>query len=136
MSKPSRRKRLGRKLVPRRRRSWEAVWQGDMEATASIVAGGLDANGIPARIQGSDAIRSYVGMWLPGGAWAVIVPSSEAEHARDLLRERGEEAGVVEGGGTMDFNETFDLGTKIMLSFVGIILLVLAYSALARLMAN
>lgn len=127
MSKPRRRKPLGRRLRPARR-SWEAVWQGDLEANASIVAGGLDADGIPARVQGSQAVRGYFGMWLAPDHWAVVVPGSHADKARDILRDRGDEAGVVENT-EMDADAAFDLGFKLLLSFVGLILVVLAYSA-------
>jgi hypothetical protein len=79
-------------------RAWEPVWQGNGEAQAEIVAGGLGVSGIPARVQGARPIQG-----LPSpfqlNTWAVIVPASRADAARLLLREHGEGAGVVSGAG-------------------------------------
>ena len=74
---------------------FEAVWQGSSEIAASIIAGGLEANGIRAVTSGRQPLQ-YTGAIASGpGTWSVSVPSSRAGRARSLLRESGEESGVV-----------------------------------------
>ena len=78
---------------------WEAVWVGDGEAVASIVAGSLEAEGIDTQTSGtSTAARAGAG-FSPFSTWAVLVRASQAEQARDSLRATGESANVVAGGG-------------------------------------
>ena len=77
---------------------WEPVWQGNGEAQATIVADGLRAGGMEARIQGARQTDGLPHMFQMD-TWAVFVPSEEAGEARQALRETGEGSGVVEGGG-------------------------------------
>lgn len=81
--------------------AWEPVWQGNGEAQATIVADGLEAGGIGARIQGARQIDGLPHAFQRN-TWAVFVASDNAPRARDVLRDRGESAGIVEGGGLDD----------------------------------
>jgi hypothetical protein len=77
---------------------WEQVWQGDGEGQAAIVAGGLEARGFPTRVHGYQPLpQAYPTAWARNH-WAILVPASEADEAREHLRGSGEDANVVEGG--------------------------------------
>jgi hypothetical protein len=76
--------------------SWEPVWQGNGEAQAHIVAGGLRATGINVRIQGARQTQALPHAFQRD-AWALFVPLTQAASARAILRGHGEEAGVVDG---------------------------------------
>ena len=70
-----------------------AVWEGDSEAAASIIAGGLEADGIRAVMHGSRPLPQF-GMAAAGaGSWGVSVPSSKARTGAHLAariwRRRG-----------------------------------------------
>ena len=85
---------LGRRPGPSR---LAVVWEGDSEMSASVIAGSLEADGIRAVIQGIRPLP-YSGMTAFGaGTWSISVPSSKARQARTLLRESGEESGIVSG---------------------------------------
>lgn len=74
---------------------WEQVWQGTSEATAEIVAGRLESEGIRSAVRG----HSFQERTMPfafKGAWAVYVPASGANLARDYLRASGEAANVID----------------------------------------
>jgi hypothetical protein len=74
--------------------AWEAVWQGNGEAQAQIVADGLGVRGIRARIQGARPIDGLPHAFQVN-TWAVVVPTQQAAEARDVLLDRGEAAGIV-----------------------------------------
>jgi len=77
------------------------VWQGDGEAAAAIIAGGLHSSGIKAQVQGLHPF-GVAGQPFTRNTWAVCVPSSKAEAARHLLHQRGESHHIVSG--TDDFS--------------------------------
>ncbi len=82
----------------RRDAAWEQVWVGDGEGQASIVAGGLQARGIPARVNGYRPLpHAYPAAWARSN-WGIYVPAAQASEARDLLRDSGEDGNVVHGG--------------------------------------
>lgn len=98
---PSAFERQTGRRTPRGRRpgpsQFEAVWEGDGEMSASVIAGSLEADGIRAIVQGIRPLP-YSGMTAFGaGTWTVSVPASMAEKARALLRATGEESGIVSG---------------------------------------
>ena len=96
MSKPSRRHRNPVHHEPDRGPlPWEPVWQGDGEAAASIVAGGLEADGIRAQVQGVRAAGGIRGQFLARNTWSVFVLSSHADEARRLLRKRHDDPNIV-----------------------------------------
>jgi len=80
--------------LERKSRRWDAVWQADSEAVASIVAGRLEADGIRTRVQGTGA-PYRVSTGTLGGTWAILVPSGQADRAREVLRENEEGHNVV-----------------------------------------
>jgi hypothetical protein len=75
---------------------WEPVWEGNGEAQALIVAGGLVTRGIDARVQGARPIEGLPHAFQVG-TWAVFVAEEDAEHARDVLRDQGEGASLISG---------------------------------------
>ena len=81
--------------LERKSRRWDAVWQADSEAVASIVAGRLEADGIRTRVQGHGT-PYRVSTGALGGSWTILVPTGKAERARELLREHEEGHNVVE----------------------------------------
>lgn len=83
----------------RPRPEWEAVWQGDSEPAANVVAGSLQADGIGARVQGGRMISLGLPAGAPGGLWAVFTPAADAGRARDLLRQSGDSANIVAAAG-------------------------------------
>lgn len=96
----------GRKPEPSR---FEAVWEGDSEMLASVIAGSLETDGIRAVILGSRPIPHSGLTVLGSGMWSVSVPSSKADQARDLLRESGEEGGVVSSSTGLGGNQLMTL---------------------------
>jgi hypothetical protein len=84
--------------LERKSRRWDAVWQADSEAVASIVAGRLEADGIRTRVQGHGA-PYRVSTGTLGGTWAILVPAGRAERARELLRDNEEGHNVIEAEG-------------------------------------
>lgn len=95
MSKPSRRRRNPVRHL-HEGVEWEPVWQGNSEAEAEIVAGGLHADGFAARSMGSQSLPSALPHAFLADTWAVFVPSSHASQVRRVLRQRGSDADVVE----------------------------------------
>lgn len=83
----------------RPRPDWEAVWQGDSEPAANVVAGSLQADGIGARVQGGRMVSLGLPAGAPGGLWAVFTPAADAGRARDLLRQSGDSANIVAAPG-------------------------------------
>ncbi len=81
---------------------WEAVWQGDSEGAANVVAGSLRVDGINARVHGGRMISLGLPAGAPGGNWAVFAPSGEAARARDFLLRRGDGPNVVSAPGADD----------------------------------
>lgn len=79
---------------------WMPIWRGPGEAEAAIVAGSLEASGVPAVIQG--ITTPYRATTVPlGGTWAVYTPWQSADRARKILREHGEGGNIlVEESGT------------------------------------
>ncbi len=77
--------------------AWEAIWQGEGEALAEIIAGSLAARGIRARTRGTGALP----MAIPGGfipdTRVVFVRRRDARLARAHLRNSGETANLVGG---------------------------------------
>lgn len=84
---------------------WEAVWQGSSEMAASIIAGGLEADGIRAVMSGGRPLQYTGAIAFGSGTWSVSVPSSRAARARALLRESGEGSGVVSGAAGLGGNQ-------------------------------
>lgn len=104
---------------PRRRSAssgWEAVWQGDGEAAAEIVAGGLSAAGIPARTMGAQQVPTGYPHGFQRDTWAVFAPSSRAADARDLLWQRGDESGIVSGGDDLSSEQRATLRLVLILA--------------------
>lgn len=105
---------------------WEAVWQGDGEAAAEIVAGGLSAAGIPTRTMGGQQLPSGYPHAFQRDTWAVFAPSARADDARDLLRTRGDEAGIVSGGDDLSTEQRATLRLLLILAiYVGLPAIVL-----------
>lgn len=77
---------------------WEPVWQGDNEPEAAIVAGRLEADGIPARIRGGKLFSPWMPVGGPWGTWTVFAPTPEAALARELLHRHHAGAGVIDPG--------------------------------------
>lgn len=68
---------------------WVPVWRGAGEAEAAIVAGSLEASGVPAAVRGHTT--PYRATTLPlGGTWDVFTPEQAVDQARKILREHGE----------------------------------------------
>ena len=85
------------------------VWVGDGEISASVIAGSLEADGIRAVVEGFRPLP-YSGMAaFGGGSWRVLVPGTRAEAARALLRESGEDSGIVDAGDEPDGHRTATL---------------------------
>jgi hypothetical protein len=107
--------------------SYVPVWQGDSEGSASIVAGGLRADGIAARMQGSRPIPQTASHAFARGGWAVLVPGRQAHRARDLLIARHEGASVIdeeEDGAGLTGNQRATLkmaGTGLLLALVWVL---------------
>ena len=80
------------------RPQWEVVWAGDGEVLASIVAGGLEADGFSTQTVGNHAAHGARGIVSPFGSWAVLVPSTVATEARVSLAASGDGANVVRPG--------------------------------------
>ncbi len=119
MSKP-RRKHPNPPAPPHQPSSgWEAVWQGDGEAPAEIVAGGLSAAGIPARTMGGQQLPSGYPHVFQRDTWAVFTPSSHAGHAREILRQRGDHAGIVSGTGNLSAEQRATLRLALILGIYG-----------------
>lgn len=113
---------------------WEAVWQGDGEAAAEIVAGGLSAAGIPTRTMGGQQLPSGYPHAFQRDTWAVFAPSARADDARDLLRQRGDEAGIVSAGDDLSSEQRATLRVILILAiYVGIPAIILGtlYAVLA-----
>jgi hypothetical protein len=109
---------------------WEPVWQGNSEAEAEIVAGGLQADGIPARSLGSQQVPVALPYAFLADTWAVFVPSSRAERSRDILRRRGSAADIVEG------SSDFSGDQRATLKFAAIGLLAMAVFALYQVLRS
>lgn len=77
------------------RRRWEPVWTGPVEAEARIISGGLETDGVAARVNGSPGYRGP--SVLQEGGWAIFVAESDVERAKALLEERGEGPNLVQG---------------------------------------
>lgn len=109
---------------------WEPVWQGTNEPDATVVAGGLEADGIRARALVSRLLPSVLPQRFPTQTWTVFVPASHAEEARRILRHRGSGSDVVES--------ERDLGSdqRATLKFAGVGLLVLLVFALFQVLMN
>lgn len=115
--------------------AWEAIWQGDGEARAGIVAGGLAARGIRARTHGTGRLP----MALPG-AFAhdtrlVMVRHKDARRARAHLRSTGEAANVIgdpEEDGALDSGQRATLWFVAfgLLAVVGVVLYILLRAAI------
>jgi hypothetical protein len=80
------------------RAGWQPVWEGNGEAQALIVAGGLETCGIDARVQGARPIDGLPHAFQ-ASTWAVFVANEDAERARDVLRDQGEGAAILSGDG-------------------------------------
>ena len=109
--------------LERKSRRWEQVWNGDVEAVASIVAGRLEAEGIRTRVQGSTTPYRATALAL-GGSWAILVPAGKAAHAREVLRQNDEGHNVIEaddGTLTRDQRATLKLG---LLMVTGVVIAV------------
>lgn len=119
--------------LERKSRRWEQVWQGESEAVASIVAGGLEADGIRTRIHGHTTPYRTAAFNL-GGSWAILVPAGKAAHARGLLREHDEAHNVIEpeDGSGLTTQQRSTIRFAILL-FVGFALLIGGAAALGRL---
>lgn len=76
---------------------------------ASVIAGSLQADGIRAVILGSRPIPQSGLTVLGSGMWSVSVPSAKANEARHLLRESGEESGVVSSSPRLGGNQLMTL---------------------------
>jgi hypothetical protein len=81
--------------LERKARRWLPVWQGDSESVAHIVAGRLEAEGIPVRVHGSTTPYRTSALAL-GGTWSILVPGGKANLARDILRENDEGHNLLE----------------------------------------
>ena len=68
---------------------WVPIWRGTAEAEAAIVAGSLEASGIPAVVQGNTTPYRATTFVL-GGTWEISTPQPSAARARRVLREHGE----------------------------------------------
>lgn len=77
---------------------WEVVWVGDGETVAAIIAGSLEAEGINTRTAGSRVAARAGAGFSTFSTWSVLVRASQAEQAREHLRETGEGTNVVSGG--------------------------------------
>jgi hypothetical protein len=75
---------------------WEMVWRGVAEVDASIIAGGLEADGIAARLQGARREHGLLAGSFDHGDYRVYVPGADAARARHLLRRRGEGVNVID----------------------------------------
>jgi len=74
---------------------WQVVWRGVAESEASIIAGSLEADGIPAQVEGSRREHGLLAGSFDHGIYVVYVPGPLARHARRLLRESGEGVNVI-----------------------------------------
>jgi hypothetical protein len=74
---------------------WQVVWRGVAETEASIIAGSLEADGIPAQVEGARREHGLLAGSFDHGVYAVYVPGTLARHARRLLRESGEGVNVI-----------------------------------------
>jgi len=100
---------------------WEPVWQGDGEASAEIVAGGVAAAGIPTRTMGAQQVPTGYPHAFQRDTWAVFVPSSRAEAAGELLRTRGDETSIVSGSEDISSEQRATLRLVLILAvYVGI----------------
>jgi len=88
-----RRSRARMRGLPGRAPRWDAVWEGNGEAQASVVAGGLGSSGIRAQV----TFSRIAAQPFARESWVVMVPARHAEAARQLLHERGEGHRVVTG---------------------------------------
>jgi hypothetical protein len=107
MSKPSRKHHNPVATIEHEEHTWEAVWDGASEADATIVAGGLEADGFRAHISGAHGLPAYGGYRVVGDEWAVFVRDDKADEARQLLRRRGHGAEVVSDGSSLGMNARF-----------------------------
>jgi hypothetical protein len=95
---PRRRKQVDEQGRPISRRArYEPVWQGNGEAAAAIIAGGLQADGIRARMQGGRPTANTLTHAFARDTWAVFVHCRDAARARELLYEQEEGPNVIEG---------------------------------------
>lgn len=86
-----------RRRGPRRGGPAEAVWQGDTEGEAAIVAGRLRTAGIRVITQGARQLAGGYPHAFQRHTWAVAVPGREVQRARQILRAHGHDPGIVEG---------------------------------------
>jgi len=77
--------------------AWEAVWQGEGEARAEIIAGSLTSRGIRARTQGAGRLPMAIPAGLVPETWVVFVRRRDARLARAHLYKSGEAVNVVGG---------------------------------------
>ena len=113
--------------LERKSRRWEQVWQGDAEASASIVAGRLEAEGIRTRVVGHRAPYFAQALNL-GAAWGILVPGGKAERARDVLRDNEEGHNVIEdeSGEGLTAAQRSTLAYAVLLAVgIGLVILVL-----------
>lgn len=111
--------------LERKSRRWEQVWNGDVEAVASIVAGRLEAEGIRTRIHGANTPYRTTALAL-GGSWAILVPTGRAERAREVLRENDEAHNVIEADdGTLTAQQRFSLRLGLLM-IAGVVVAVAA----------
>src|SRR5689334_22432429 len=126
MSKPSRKRHNPVATIEHEEHTWEAVWEGASEADASIVAGGLEADGFRAHVSGSHGLPAYGRM--VGQEWAVFVRDNKAAKARQLLWRRGHGAEVVSGGDSLGANARF--AVQALVTGVLVLVIFLLYLAI------
>ena len=92
---------------------------------ASIIAGGLEADGIRAVTSGGQPLQYTGAIAFGSGTWSVSVPSSRAARARALLRESGEGSGVVSGAAGLGGNQLATLKFVLVALVLPVVALVL-----------
>ncbi len=101
---------------------WEVVWRGVAESDAHIIAGSLEADGLPAVVQGARRDYGLLAASFDHGDYAVYVPRTKASHARQLLTDRGEAKNVIEEPPDEDYTTSAD---SVRFVLAGILVLVI-----------